>query len=67
MEQNKSKNNERSILPSMVKLTLNSHLTQSVARTLSEKLTPKEFEDFRRWLIEAEEKHRVNIAKKFLP
>jgi hypothetical protein len=47
------------ILPQMAEVSNNSQLTNIVCNTLCEKLTPKEFQEFRRWLqIVSENKRR---------
>jgi len=43
-------NNLRSIFPTMCRLFNNSHLTQSVANSIVEKLNEVEFRDFCEWL-----------------
>ena len=59
-----SQNNQRSILPGMIEISNNSRITQETANTLAEKLTPKEFEDFRRWLQIANTEHMILKRRK---
>ena len=44
----------REILPKMVTISNNSHLTNEVANLIAEKLSPEEFKKFQDWLKLAE-------------
>jgi len=57
----------REILPQMVSVSRNCQLTNEVAISIAEKLSPEEFHKFKSWLkiIEQEQVMQKNKIKKF--
>jgi hypothetical protein len=55
----------REILPQMVTISNNSRLTNEVANTIAEKLSPEDFKKFQDWLklVESESKLKTNRTK----
>ena len=58
-------NNVRQVLPTMVRLTNNSRLTQELADVIAVKLNSSEFNDFQRWLQMIESEIRMKTKNKF--
>ena len=48
-------------LSDLAEVSNNSHLTQSVHHTLTEKLSPAEQEEFRRWLQLVQTTGQINV------
>ena len=55
--------NIREILPKMVSISNNSQITNVIARSIIEKFTPKELNDFKQWLRLIEQNTQVKTAR----
>jgi hypothetical protein len=60
---NESTNNIRDILPTMVRVSNNSQLTNMAANYIQNNLTSVEFENFRQWL-KIVERHTIEAEQK---
>lgn len=56
--------NYREILPKMVNVSNNSHLTYEVSSIIADKLSFSEFMKFQRWLKLVEESQQQNDSRK---